>query len=83
MKVRMGTHVFTARLRFDHRYQTWMIAVGPVMISRVGLEAQGASLCASTPHEEKQLRDAGFGALHRAEFFAAGEMIADVDRLAS
>ena len=83
MKVRMGTHVFAARLRFVPRFQSWMVAVGPVIISRVGLEAQGASLWAATPMEQQQIRDAGFGALHHAGCFGSTDTVADVDRIAS
>lgn len=83
MKVRMGTHVFTARLRFVPRFQSWMVAVGPVIISRVGLEAQGARLSAGTPMEEQQIHEAGFGALHHSECFGEADMVADVDRIAS
>jgi hypothetical protein len=60
MKLSMGTNVYKARLRFSPRFQTWVIAVGPVQISREGLETQHATLQADSPLEERQLAEAGF-----------------------
>jgi hypothetical protein len=60
MKLHMGTNLYKARLRFSPRFQAWVIAVGPVQISREGLEAQGATLQADSPLEERQLAEAGF-----------------------
>lgn len=59
MKLQMGTNVFKARLRFSSRFQSWMVAVGPVLISREGLVSQGATLYADTPMEERQIAEAG------------------------
>ena len=59
MKLQLGTNVYDARLRFLPRFQSWMVAVGPVIISRVGLERLGARLCGMTEVEQRQIAEAG------------------------
>jgi hypothetical protein len=59
MKLHLGTNVFVARLRYSARFQSWLVAVGPVLISREGLLAQNATLHADNPVEERQLAASG------------------------
>ena len=59
MKLQMGTNTFKARLRFSPRFQSWLVAVGPVLISRERLLTQHATLHADNPIEERQLIEAG------------------------
>jgi len=64
MKLLMGENVFKARLRYSPRFRSWLVAVGPVLISREGLDHQAATLLADNPLEERQLAEAGLVVSH-------------------
>jgi len=61
MKIRIGSNHYSARLRYLQRTQTWVIAIGPVLISREGLRRlDDAEISPVNDLEARQLADAGF-----------------------
>ena len=60
MKVRIGSNHYTARLCYMQRTRTWVIAIGPVLISSEGLRRLDAEISPVNELESRQLADAGF-----------------------
>jgi hypothetical protein len=60
MKLQIGRHQYSARLRYLQRMQTWVIAIGAVLISPEGLRRLEAEVSPSNDVEARQLSDAGF-----------------------